>query len=112
AFSPDGRRLAVATPFDLTVWDLASGQAVAVRNWTGGRQMLYSPDGSTIALLTSSHVNLIDAATAEDRQIVRPDRALFVALAVSPDGRTLATAAGNVAQFWDTADGRPLRTWD
>ena len=33
-------------------------------------------------------------------------------MAVSPDGRALATAAGNVAQFWDTTDGRPLRTWD
>jgi WD40 repeat protein len=76
AFSPDGTRLAVSGEGTLlAIWDMASGQPVAQVD-ISGTGMVWSPDGTEIALVVDSQpvagdsqqVVVVDAATGNIRR--------------------------------------------
>jgi WD40 repeat protein len=131
AFAPGGDRL-VTTGADLTLrlWKRAGGKeltrlsapdrtAGAVGDQDSdlpifGTQALFTPDGREIAAVWPGRpVQLCDAGNFKVRQELSPYASLQ-AFALSPDGKLLATGAGDGrVQIWDRATGKNLRelTW-
>ena len=122
AYSPDGRRLAIADSEDaVRVRDAATGRVLLtlpVPDWSIGlalSDVRFSPDGRRLAATfgdaSSGGVALWDATTG--RLEARLDgHAYFVFnVAFSPDGRRIATASHDkTAKVWDAATGRALWT--
>jgi WD40 repeat protein len=134
AFAPDGTALAGAygdrlsfvtggvhwwqvgngTPLDVLIGGRRGGpggrSGAGVRTRYGGTQSLaYFADGRTIVLGTAlAGVVLWDVPG-------RRERAAFYqkgcrAVALSPDGHTVAAAEGNAVQLWDVAEGKVRAT--
>jgi WD40 repeat protein len=120
AFSPDGRRLATATPEgSVTVLDGATG-AVAFRlRGHGGKveKIVFNKDGKYLVSATviedraselTVEVKVWDLAT---RQVVRTRKTtagVVASVALSPDGRLVAVAEeGRVVRVWEAVTGKP-----
>lgn len=127
AFSPDGTRLLAVSsgttldtdpddegkdgqPVTLSTWRTADLDARPTVTGLGDdvTDAVYTPDGGDIvtASLTGT-IQIHDAATGEPRRTFGEHPAAVRALALSPDGTTLATATTDDAAvwLWDLADG-------
>ncbi len=71
-------------------------------------QALFLPGGGQIALATSDGVVLYDTATLTPIRTIETGASRRIAL--SPDGKSLATMAGANAQVWQVSDGSLLTT--
>src|SRR5262249_32208902 len=133
AFSPDGKRLAVAVS-DGTVrlYDLTTGQERMPRPIPGpaklpadgseavpGRPraigcLEFSPDGTILAGgdayfqdFSISAIHLWDVARGHERHRIPAHQQWVVWLSFAPDGKTLASAGAEpVIGLWDVATGR------
>ncbi|MFB6374192.1 MAG: WD40 repeat domain-containing protein, partial [Bradymonadaceae bacterium] len=116
--SPDGRRIVLAgEDSHLYVWNLASQQRVAT--WSSDRppeQVLYSPDGRYLAVVSGSGKSWLTVRDAQSGEILwkrprspKPDSwpaQNFESVDFSPDGTYLASSSsGGMARVWKTADG-------
>ncbi|HLG17186.1 MAG TPA: WD40 repeat domain-containing protein [Blastocatellia bacterium] len=115
AFSPDGRRLAVAMEYQpiVKVWDLASGKLLHTLSGHHARvlRVAFSPDGARLA--TGSYDNTAkvwDLASGRELWSVRPKAFAVFGVAFSPDGSRLATV-GNGGEVWDTSSQRSVLTF-
>jgi WD40 repeat protein len=110
AFSPDGTALIAGTHTSVVLWDLPSGRERATL--AGSYPLAFSPDGKTLATgnLAGGDPGLWDwkrgQARGDLRQAPSPLGATSLrcslALAFTPDGKTLISADGD----------RFLRLWD
>jgi len=119
AFSPDGKRIAVArgrwnTRGELQLWDVASRELSAtVRERRGVASVAFSPDASRVASCGWDRlVKIRDVASLEMTMTIPLES--VARLAFSPDGKTLATgrergdsdeSAGGEVELWDAASG-------
>jgi RNA polymerase sigma factor (sigma-70 family) len=120
AFSPDGQVLAVAhAPGVLELWDVGRGRKT--RSWRTSQQWIdrlaLSADGRQLASASQGgdSVQLWDAAAGRAAGSVKTGA--LTGLALSADGKTLATGALENAenraltiQLWETATGRKRAT--
>ena len=113
AFSPDGRYVAVGSGPAVTLWDRRAGRLAGHRIIIGGGQVsavAFSPD-SRVFLASTGLVRRFDVATR--RQIGTPfatGAGTINAMALSPDGGTVAVATNTGVTLWDVASERQLGT--
>ena len=114
AFSPDGRTLAlggVEKDGTIDLWDLASGKKAAAfdGHGDGNVTLAFSPGGKFVACGEHGKVSLWDTTTAKIIATYNEDAAKYAGfefLAFSPDGRFLASVAGdNEVELWELSTG-------
>jgi len=113
AFSPDGRLLAVTT-IVLQVWDLATGKCVSAE-FVGHEpyvgNVVFLGQSDTVATTGGEGaVRLWEARTGRQKMLIRHEGLVF-GLAVSPDGKLLASSAArqtSSVRIWDGSTGKLL----
>lgn len=117
-FFPDGKRLAVAGRESLDERGMKMGGNLAIRRLkdgervqqrampiTGPWQVLFTPDGSRILVLTTASFHVFDADDFEHKsvRVVNPKRAKIEAWAMHPTGRHIVTTGmDTLVRVWDT----------
>jgi WD40 repeat protein len=123
AFSPDGRRLAVASQKKFTegqvrVYELQHGRGVnSLRGLTGPfGSICFSPDRKWLAALTHNwQVGIWEAASGRLHRIFRAPKdvtlAPYATMAFSPNSHRLAFLNSDEGTVWEVATGRRLHHW-
>ena len=116
AVTPDGKH-AVTAAEDNTVriWDVARARVVrslpVISRFRDGCVLALSPNGRVLAIRTAAmHIDLIDVASGKSKALCSGHKNRIMAIAFSPDSKTLAsTAADRTVRLWDAATGKELR---
>ena len=114
AFSPDGKRLAVATAEGTAyLWDIATGQTVAASLLHGQplRQVVFSADGGRLATVAEDHtVRVWDLRTAQPLTPLLPHADAIANASLSKDGSRLAVRCRDgTGHVWNLSpDKRPV----
>jgi hypothetical protein len=119
AYSADGGRLVSGSNDNtLRIWNLASGESVALRGHGGRvRGVAYAPSGAQVASAAQDgQVRLWDVAGYTESRVLHT-RALdghddaVLSARFSPDGERVVTASRDrTARVWDAATGETLAT--
>ena len=113
AFSPDGATLAAAGyDHGLVLWDTATWtirHKVPAENRLGAEALAFTPDGRSLAVSLGFAARMIDVATGKEVWRSPKQPMGMNAVAVSPDGATLATT-GRMIKLWDVATGQERPT--
>jgi hypothetical protein len=111
ASSRDERRLASAGEKQITLWDVLSGQQVAVLNHDANVTALaFSPDNKM--LISTGESGAVWFWNADTGQLIQSDKAhsdTIFSLALSPDGLLMVTAGRDNTVLWDLVGQKPLR---
>ncbi|MGR6920440.1 WD40 repeat domain-containing protein [[Actinomadura] parvosata] len=111
AFAPGGRTLLTSAMDGLRVWDLASRRVLAHESTFDGLAA-FSPDGRFAAVQHEGAIAFWDVATRREfgpRIRVEDHTDVITGLAISPDGRTLASAGfDSRVRLFDVATRRPI----
>jgi WD40 repeat protein len=113
ALSPDGSQLITGSfRQPLRWWDLPSGTNSLLE--TESHRVLFSPDGSTLAVFAGpQRIELWNTSARSLRKVLLGKSPLGPAVAFSPDGHLLATASDPMSaeqsiQIWDGSSGKSL----
>jgi WD40 repeat protein len=118
AFLPDGKRLAIGhSDGATTIWDVAAERETAVFQTEPDPNdkpspvlaVAYAPDGKRIVSLHADRsVRFRDSQTGALQELLKGQDAEIACLALSPDGKLLATAGTDkVVTVWDIGMSRP-----
>jgi WD40 repeat protein/DNA-binding SARP family transcriptional activator len=118
-FSPDGTMLAADNEIgDIWIWNVGSRRVLrTIRTSYSPCGIAWSPDGTRLATgdcgtHRSSSARIWDVATGRSVFTTAPQNGGIPAVALSPDGRSLATPnVQGFAQVWDTRTGRIVATF-
>ena len=115
-FSPDGKFIATAGNDNrVRVFNVATGQTITSNEQNGAWRVAFFPNGKRFAVTSSSGseplVRIYDTATVQEVFTLRGFRKRVRAVAVSPDGKTIATGdqEGRL-QLWDGETGVETKT--
>jgi RNA polymerase sigma factor (sigma-70 family) len=122
AFSPDNRWLASATDTldtsrgQIILWDLTTGQKKSRFAFMRSKlvyQMAFSPDSRLLAAVgglaenSPGEIKVWNVAAGKEWRSLDGPKTTLLRVAFSPDGRVLATGAGDGAlDLWELASGR------
>ncbi len=114
AFSPDGETLAVRDGETVKLFSKRTWKEVPVSplkvQMTVQNAMAFSPDSKMMAVASHGIVKLWDTSASTETVLDR-GRGLVLAVAFSPDGRTLATGNDDAtATLWDIGTGKEVPT--
>ncbi len=119
ALSPDGKCVATyCADGTVKVWNLSDGQVSLTVEHLEGKPsaLLYSRDGAELAIASTQKlknvVSFRNTTTGNESRAIQ-GTGLWRALALSPDGKILATAdyATSTVQFWNTDNGERLKSF-
>jgi WD40 repeat protein len=107
AWSPDGNMLALASHYNVEVWDTATGAALRTLRAHSAYvcAVIWSPDGKMLASASwDKTVKLWDPVTQAALQTLKGHSGYVHAVAWSPDGKVLASASeDNTVRLWNLA---------
>ena len=113
-FSPDGKRLASASPLTVTLWDVATGRRTATLK--GHTNIVFcvafGPHGDRLVSASNDNtLKLWDVATGQETATLTGHTHFVMGVAFSPDGTRIASASSDeTVKLWDTATGRETAT--
>ena len=113
AFSPNGKLLATSDfPGKVKIWDAGSGKKTATMVGEGAiLDLAFFPDGKTIAGAASG-IYLWDVDGKQKPRVWKGYKFSVRCLAISPDGKTLATPGdSNEVWLWDVEKQRIRDKW-
>jgi WD40 repeat protein len=113
ALAPDGRHAAIYEEGSrVRWWDLDAGKVVrdlysgsSMRTYNLETPQVFSADGKTLLLTSTSTLRLFDTTTGKERAI--PGHRSPVTPRFSADGRTLFTTCGETRRSWDVSGKHP-----
>ena len=110
AISPDGKTLAITSNLAVSIWDIASKQALRKIGQHDGTiyNSAFSPDGTMMATGSLDQTaKLWDVATGRLKATLSGHQGAVVTLCFSPDGITLATVSkDNTVRLWEVPSGK------
>jgi len=116
AFSPDGKRLALATPRSgVIVWDTASGRETLPATWVGSNSCKVDFDASGTAVTVLRHpsgqfLEFLDVTTGRTPDGWKsPTLDDQVDAVFAPDGKTIVLAGPGGVQWYDPKAGQIVR---
>jgi hypothetical protein len=115
---PDGKSVLTVTGWKeqtAIVWDLASGKVQRRLSLPAGRPHAVDPAGTTLAVAGEDHnICLYDLTTGKERGRLEGHKGRLLALAVSTDGKRLASAGevGPTVRLCDVATGQVVQSFD
>jgi len=113
AFSPDGKVLAAGHKA-IQFWDVATGKEIRQDDGpVGGFAMTFAPDGKTLVTAEgrADPIQLWSTATGKVVRRFGGDASVNGPLAISPDGKWLASGSGDASRLiylWDMAAGKEV----
>jgi WD40 repeat protein len=117
-FSPDGRFLAGACDEALwgrgvLLWDVTGAKKLhRLLGWNSTGRFAFSPDSKTLVYHTDGNAIRLWDLASDRRRLPCGHDVPVEALAVSPDGKGIASAGKDAVYLWDTASGELLRSWE
>jgi serine/threonine protein kinase/WD40 repeat protein len=116
AFSRNGSTLATCTDTEITLWQMPSGTKISTYPRKGQRgdsegatDFAVTPDSALAAYGSDHDLRVVDLRHGKELWAARPWPMPIIALAFSPDGKTLAGAGGYALsdiRLWDAATGK------
>ncbi len=109
AFFPDGRLAVGSRDGSLTIWNVETRRLLAKKSVGGIESMTLTTDGKRLANMNGQTVHLWNTETWEEVTMLEEGQYRLRSLALSPDGKTLATGneAGTVT-LWQADTGQEL----
>lgn len=96
-FSPDGKRIATDSTFDINLWDPADGSLKQTLKDAGANFAAFSPDGKLLASAqdydSENGIRILDIARGELVQTLKGHSKSVKTAAFSPDGKTLVSGS-------------------
>ena len=113
-YTPDGKRIAVATSIGIWIYDAQTGEELALLTGHTGRvtSLGFPADGRFLASGSfDKTVRLWDIDTGKQTAVFAGHRASISAVAVSPDGKTIVSGDTwkGALILWDTETGEQIR---
>ena len=110
----EGGGIKHASPFELHIWDVRSGQstALALPGDTAVHSVAFSPDGRQLVIADQYGTRVWDPVSGRPLTAQMDSGEETQTAEFSPDGKRLLTASAyeqnGMARIWDAASGQPL----
>jgi WD40 repeat protein len=111
-FSPDGLEIAIATYDKIAIRDAKNGTLIKTleRRVEAGNPVAFGADGATL-VADGRILRMWNTSSGRLSQVSKNETKLSSVLAISPDGKSAATASYDGIAVWDLSSGNLLRSF-
>jgi WD40 repeat protein len=126
AYSPDGARIMTGDIRSVSLWDARNGKLLSKSTprtekgrfvWDNVTMILFGPGDELAAIQSRYFTGIVDGKTGQLVRVMQPDPKrrneywAYSCMALSPDGKRLATGGGGkqiMLRLWDTGTGEQI----